>query len=152
MIVIKFQKTILKLDNIQTRSIVQTKIQETPTIQIIRCIQKKFSSIHNCSQYEKNRMDSKIEINKRFGIPIFIPLIALISCFLLSPRKEEKISGFYKYLYFFIGFVFLISSEITVRYSGISWNHTFAYYLIPLGFIPVIYFLLIKKFKYENLY
>ena len=34
---IKFKKTVLKLNNLQTRSIVQTKIQETPSILLIKC-------------------------------------------------------------------------------------------------------------------
>ena len=44
---IKFKKTMLKLDNIQTRSIVQTKIQETPSKTLIECYfykENKFSS------------------------------------------------------------------------------------------------------------
>jgi len=44
-----------------------------------------------------------------------------------------------------------VGSEITVRYSGISFNHTAIYYLIPIGLIPVVYFSLIRTFKYEYL-
>ena len=51
-------------------------------------------------------------------MPIFVPLIALISCFLLSSRRDKKNFGLYKYLYFIIGFVIIVYSEITVRYSG----------------------------------
>jgi len=150
--IISFEKTTLILSGLSTKTIGEIKIQETPTVQIIRCLLKKINYMHNCDQGEKNKMDSKIEINKRFGIPIFIPLIALIICFLLSTRKEEKMSGFYKYIYFIISFSILIASEILVRYSGISWNHTAAYYLFPILLLPIIYLLLIKKFKYENLY
>ena len=42
-------------------------------------------------------------------------------------------------------------SEILVRYSGLSWNYTFIYYLLPMTLLPLFYFSLIKKFKYENL-
>ena len=96
-------------------------------------------------------LKNKIEINKRFGMPIFIPLIALITCLLLSSRNEKKISGYYKYFYFFIGVVIIISAEITVRYSGNSINHTAIYYSIPIGLLPLIYLYLIRTFKYENL-
>ena len=84
-------------------------------------------------------------------MPFFIPLIGLVCCFLFMSRKDKKISEFKKYIYFFIGFVFLMTGEITVRYSGISWNHTFIYYLIPLSMLPIFYFFLIKTIKYENL-
>ena len=100
---------------------------------------------------EKHLRTNKIEFNRRFGMPIFIPLIALISCFLLLSRNEKKISGFYKYIFFFIGFVILVGSEITVRYSGTSLNHAAIYYLIPIGLIPFVYLSLIRTFKYENL-
>ena len=95
--------------------------------------------------------DLKIEINKRFGMPMFIPLISLISCFLLSIKRKTKNSFFHKYIFFFIGFIILMSSEITVRYSGISLKHTTIYYLIPLGLLPLVYLYLLRMFKYENL-
>jgi len=47
--------------------------------------------------------------------------------------------------------MFLVGAEIMVRYSGVSWNHTAVYYLVPIGFLLLIYFFLIKSFKYENL-
>ena len=84
-------------------------------------------------------------------MPIFVPLISLISCFLLVSRKEKKHPTFYKYIFFIIGFVFIIGSEISVRYSGTSSAHTGIYYLIPLGLIPLVYLSLIRTFKYENL-
>ena len=97
-------------------------------------------------------MDTKIEINKRFGMPFYIPLLALICCFLLDSRRDRKIYNLNKYICFFVGFIILVAAEISVRYSGISWNHTAMYYLIPAGMMPLLYFILIRKFKYENLH
>ena len=152
--VMKFEKTILNLSGLTTKSTSETKIQETPTFSIIGCIQSNYQSNYkkfkNCSQDEKNIKDTKIEINKRFGMPAFVPLIALISCFLFISRKEEKFSGLDKYLYFIIGVILLTISEITVRYSGNSVGHTITYYAIPLGLLPLIYLFLLRNFKYEN--
>jgi len=150
--IITFEKTQLNLSGLSTKTVSEPKIQETSTIQIIKCMQKKIVESHNCKQQEKELLEAKIEINKRFGMPMFIPLISLIVCFLLSSRKEKKLAGINKHIYFFIVFVILVSAEITVRYSGISLNHTALYYLIPVGLFPLIYFFLIRKFKYENLY
>ena len=108
--------------------------------------------MHNCNPTEKTRMNLKIEINKRLGMPFFVPLLALVCCFLLGSRKEKKIDNYNKYIYSFIGIVILVLAEITVRYSGISWNHTAIYYLIPAGMIPIFYLTLVRKFKYENLH
>tara|TARA_B100001123_G_scaffold218081_1_gene246205 strand:- start:566 stop:1690 length:1125 start_codon:yes stop_codon:yes gene_type:complete len=149
--IIKFEKTVLNLSGLSTKSISEPKIQETSTILIIKCIKEQNTSVRNCSANEKNLRDSKIEINKRFGMPIFIPLIALITCFLLSSRRDKKSFIYNKYIYFLIGFVILICSEISVRYSGNSFNHTAIYYLLPAGLLPIVYLFLIRTFKYENL-
>ena len=61
-------------------------------------------------------------------------------------------SVIYKYVSFLLGFIILALAEITVRYSGTSWNHTAVYYLIPTSMIPIFYITLIRKFKYENLH
>ena len=150
--IIKFEKTVLNFSNLSTKSIIKPKIQETSTLKILNCIANiNLGDIHNCNQSKKSLMDIKIEFNKRFGMPIFIPLISLICSFLLSSRRDKKTYPYNKYIYFLICFVILVSSEILVRYSGLSWNYTALYYLLPLLLMPLLYFFLIRKFKYENL-
>ena len=149
--IIQFQKTTLNLSGISTKSISEPKMQETPTMQILRCLTQNNTARHNCDDSKKSMMDTKIEINKRFGMPIYIPLISLISCFLLTSRKDKKMFYLNKYIYFFIGVLILVLAEIMVRYSGISWNHTIIYYLLPIGTAPLFYLALIRAFKYENL-
>ena len=150
--IVKFEKTSFNLSGISTKSISEPKMQETSTLLILQCIQGKNVNMHNCNPTKRTRMDTKIEINKRLGMPFFIPLMALICSFLLGTRKDKKMFIFNKYIYSFIGIAILALAEITVRYSGLSWNYTAMYYLIPIGMIPLIYLILIKKFKYENLY
>ena len=149
--IVKFDKTILNLEGISTKSISEPKIQETSTLEIVDCIISKNINLHNCDQNKKSKMDIKIEFNKRFGMPFFIPVVALICSFLLTSRKDKKIYSYNKYIYFFIGFAVLVISEILVRFSGISWNHTGLYYSLPFLLLPIFYFTLIRKFKYENL-
>ena len=149
--IVKFKKIILNLSGISTKGISEPKMQETPTMQILRCLTQNNTARHNCDDSKKSMMDTKIEINKRFGMPIYIPLISLISCFLLTSRKDKKMFYLNKYIYFFIGVLILILAEIIVRYSGISWNHTIIYYLLPIGTAPLFYLALIRAFKYENL-
>ncbi len=150
--VISFNKTSLNLAGISTKSISEPKMQETSTLKILDCIIKDNikPDMHNCTTTKKSFMDTKIEINKRLGTPIFIPLIALICSFLLSSRRDQKIYFYNKYIYFFINFVILALAEVIVRYSGNSWNHFAFYYVFPLIMIPIFYLTLIRKFKYEN--
>ena len=158
--IIKFERTTFNLYGLSTKSISLPKMQETSTIKIIKCIKRieeKIHSVmnldmHNCNLQKSTSMNTKIEINKRFGMPFFIPLIALVCSFLLGSRKDKKIYQYNKYIYSFVGFILLAAAEITVRYSGISWTYTAIYYLIPIGMIPFFYYFLIRKFKYENLY
>ena len=149
--VFKFDKTILNLSGITTKSIIELKMQETSTIKILLCMKSKDINIHNCNIDKKSLMDNKIEINKRFGMPFYIPLIALICSFLLTSRKDKKIYNYKKYIYFFIGFIILAFAEILVRYSGISWTHSIIYYSLPIALGPLLYFALIRTFKYVNL-
>jgi lipopolysaccharide export system permease protein len=157
--VVKFEKTTLNIKGISTKSINKPKIQETKTLDMIRCIRRnldthktKFEVTHNCQKTKRGIMDTRIELNKRFGMPFFIPVIALVCSFLLSSRRDKKTYIYNKYIYFFISFVILTIAEITVRYSGNSWSHSAVYYLIPIATIPLFYFTLLKKFKYENLF
>jgi len=151
--IVKFKKTTLNLSGLSTKTISEPKIQETSTIQIIYCILSQYMIVSSdkCQRYSSNLVDTKIEINKRFGIPIFIPLIALTCCFVLASRKDKKYSVYNKYIYFIIGLFVVITSEIAVRYSGISLQHSFLYYLLPTILFPIFYLTLIRTFKHENL-
>ena len=155
--IITFNKTTINLSGLSTKTTAEPKIQETASMRIIHCMQEKNLFVKNCVTdrsveiTEQHLRHNKIEFNRRFGMPIFIPLVALISCFLLISRNEKKIYDFYKYIFFFIGFTILVSSEIAVRYSGNSLDRAAIYYLIPLGLIPLVYLALIRTFKYENL-
>ena len=73
--IISFEKTKLKLSGLSTKTISEPKIQETSTFQIIKCMKNENLYLQNCSRHKGERKDAKIEINKRFGLPIFIPLI-----------------------------------------------------------------------------
>ena len=148
---IKFQKTMLKLDDIQTRSIVQTKIQETSSKTLIECyFDRENKKILNCPR-DHRKTDVLSEINRRFGMPLYIPVITLIICFLLNQREENKFKNYYKYFYTVISFLILVIAEILVKYSGKSFTNSIIYYLAPFTMMPLIYFEIIRNFLYENL-
>ena len=98
----------------------------------------------------KNR-DIINEMNRRIGMPLYIPLLSLVACYLLSSRKENKKVYLMKYIYGFIGFAFLIFAETSVRYSGKFFYITVLYYLVPIIITFLNYLLLYKVFKYEKL-
>tara|TARA_B110000438_G_scaffold303482_1_gene365173 strand:- start:2175 stop:3305 length:1131 start_codon:yes stop_codon:yes gene_type:complete len=149
--IIKFKKTSIYLSGLSTKTTSEPKIQETSTLHLIKCLDGNDTEIQNCNRTNDFQKDVKIEMNKRFGMPMYIPLISLIVCFILSSRKDKRISAYNKYIFFILGFIILVASEITVRYSGLSLNNLLTYYLFPVSFVPITYFFLMRTFKYENL-
>ena len=155
--IIKFKKTELFFDNLKTKSVIYPKVQETSSKILLNCFFKK--TTHGLLKghkdlkchTEEERVEILAEINRRFGMPLYIPLLALLSSFLLVSREKSKVKGWYKYFYFGLAFTILIAAEILVRYSGKSLTHGLFYYLLPLFCIPVVYIELVRRFYYENL-
>tara|TARA_B100001029_G_C14887587_1_gene353536 strand:- start:141 stop:677 length:537 start_codon:yes stop_codon:yes gene_type:complete len=150
--VVKFKKTELVFDNLKTKSTTYPKIQETSSSILLNCYinQKSKAELLNCPR-DKSKIEVLSEINRRFGMPLYIPLVSLLCSFLLLSRQEKKFQGLYKYFYFGLGFFALIMAEILVRYSGKDIVYTMIYYLVPLSLIPLVYVELIRRFYYENL-
>ena len=149
---INFIKTNMQMEGLKTRSIIMPKIQETSSKILIECIISKNKNIDilNCPKTE-SKVDTLAEINRRFGMPLYIPAISLILSFLLISRNENKRKNLYKYFYFGLSFLILVVAEILVRYSGKSFFYSYLYYFIPLISIPFFYYLLFKQFYNENL-
>ena len=148
-----FTKTELALNTLTTRSITAPKLQETKTTDLIKCINRKQTDkkikIINCpdSDMNKNIIET---LSRRFGMPMYVPLVALICCFLLTSNRENKFNNQRKYLFFFLGFLILILAEILVRYSGFSNLNTMLYFFIPILLIPIFYLILLRSFINEK--
>ncbi len=148
---VDFKRTRLGLSGMRAKSIIQAKVQETSSMTLVKCMlhNSNKEELLNCPSEEK--IEVLAEINRRFGMPLYVPFVALLCSFLLINREENKFGGFYKYLYSGIAFVTLVMAEILVRYSGLSYYYSLVYYIFPLLFIPLLYLEIIRKFKFENL-
>ena len=148
-----FTKTELALNTLTTRSITSPKLQETRTTDLIKCINQtqtdKKIKIINCpdSNMNKNIIET---LSRRIGMPIYVPLVALICCFLLTSNRENKFNNQRKYFFFFLGFLILILAEILVRYSGFSNLNTILYFFVPILLIPIFYLILLRSFINEK--
>ena len=143
------------MENIKSRTIVDPKLQETVTSSLIACYFNTNENItnlkiDNCSKTSRKK-DVVENLSRRFGMPFYIPLIALISSFLLIQAKKKKYRIFNRYFFFAISFIILVLAEILVRYSGFSNLHTLMYFLIPVSLMPIIYFILFRKVASEKL-
>ena len=149
---INFIKTNMQMEGLKTKSIIMPKIQETSSKNLLECMLSKDQNIKilNCPKTD-SKIDTLAELNRRFGMPLYIPSISLILSFLLISRNESKRKNVYKYFYFGLSFIILIIAEILVRYSGKSFFYSYLYYFIPLISIPFFYYFLFRKFYNENL-
>ena len=95
-------------------------------------------------------MEVLAEINRRFGMPLYIPFVALLCSFLLINREENKFGNLFKYIYGGLSFMTLVIAEILVRYSGSSYSYALIYYLIPIILMPILYLEILRKFSFEN--
>ncbi len=114
--VIKFEQIDIDLRNLENTTIKQPKIQETSTLRLITCVYNKFSKDPIC----KGGFNEEIlpTLNRRMVLPLFIPVITLISSFLFI-----KTSGriyYSKVSIFVYSFIVLLYAELTIRYTGIN--------------------------------
>ena len=144
-----FEKTELNIKNFASRTIIDIKIQETSSLQLIKCIlniQK--INLQNCGADKKEQIE---HISRRVIKPLYITLIGLFSSFLLIYKREKKTAFIKKYFIFFITFIILIVSEILLKFSGLSKLNSFIYLLIPIILFFSIYILLIITFNKEKI-
>ena len=151
---LNFYKTEINLSSFSTKTTTYPKIQENNTLSLINCI-KPFLDEKKTTlkKYQcRARMDDiTSELNRRFGMPLYIPVISIVICYLLSSRKESKYYFFQKYIVFIMAFTILVFAEIMVRYSGNSTLGLTIYYSLPPLLILLNYLNLIRIFKFENL-
>ena len=151
---LNFYKTEINLSYFDTKTTTYPKIQENNTLSLLNCIKpfldegKTTLSEHQC----RARIDDiTAELNRRFGMPLYIPVVSIVICYLLSSRKESKYYFFQKYIVFITAFTILVFAEIMVRYSGNSALSSIVYYSLPPLLILLNYLNLIRIFKFENL-
>ena len=147
---IYFKKNELSINNLNNRTIKQSKIQETSSRVLFQCLRSKTEkNIRNCS-FKKNNKEVTEAVLRRIGMPLYIPLITIMASFLLIHRKEKKYNYIKKYIVFSFAFVVLIFAEIFLKYTGVSLMHSYLYLLTPLVLFLIFYFLLAKNSIYEK--
>jgi lipopolysaccharide export LptBFGC system permease protein LptF len=116
---INFERTELSIENFNSRTIIQPKIQETSTLALISCFVNSKKNYLSICPYEKNHEIALETISRRIASPLYIPLISIIISFLLIYKKEKKFIFLKKYFLFTIVFLILVITEILGRFSGI---------------------------------
>ena len=146
--IFQFEEINFDLSNYNTNTILAPKIQEIETRQLLNCYmslnRKSFIDQEN---YDFSCEDSiikeiKEEMLKRLFKPIYIPVVALISCILIMKPKSDIFFNRARNMSFLLGFFLLVLSESLLRYS-ISSNLMFVFYIMtPFLFFFSTYFFL----------
>ena len=155
----KFKKTDFNLSNFEDNTTTYKKTQEVGTIDLIKCyhnlmdfnflkIDKNFD-VENC---RNDNIDNIIkELYKRIIIPLYIPVLILVSLLLIFKSKENTNYPKYRVLIFLIGFSTIILSEMTIRLINADFIKNIKFFIIPIVLVLGLYSNYLLKFKNINI-
>ena len=151
--VFKFDQIDFNLADYSTSTILTPKIQEMPSNQLLKCAVPLFKNINidkvgsfKCNKSIFNEIHQ--ELFKRFYKPLYIPIIAILCCFLIIVSKNNISYEKNKRVIFLFTFFVLIISETSLRYSAISNLASYIYLIIP--WITFVLFYLIFYIRTKN--
>ena len=151
----KFKKTDFNLSNFDDNLTTYKKTQEVATIDLIKCyhnlmnfsilkIDKNFK-VENC---RVDNIDNIIkELYKRLIIPLYIPVLILVSLLLIFKSKENTNYSRYRVLIFLIGFSTIILSEMTIRLINADFIKNIKFFIIPIILLISLYSNYLMQFK-----
>ena len=151
----KFRKTDFNLSNFDDNTTTYKKTQEVTTMDLVKCyhnlmnfnilkIDKSFE-VENC---RNDNIDNIIkELYKRIIIPLYIPVLILISLLLIFKSKENVNYPRYRILIFLIGFSTIILSETTIRLINADFLKNIKFFVIPLILVISLYLNYLIRFK-----
>ena len=142
--IINFEQLNIDLSNLSTSVIKKPKLQETSTLKLFGCFFEKSFDYDIC------KSDTLKEIipvlNRRVVLPLYIPVIALLSSLLLIKKRKIYLS---KICIFFYSFALLLFTELIIRYTGLNNVIKYLYIFTPLILFSLLYIFLIFNFSRE---
>jgi len=136
--IFNFAKTEFDLNKFSTKTTTFPKVQEQSTLKLFNCARSLinenikflyFKNMHCGKSYLKN---IKQELLKRIYLPLYLPLFALVACFLILKSKDNSEYTNFKFKLFLTGIVFLIISEVSLRYAGLNNKYNLIFILTPI--------------------
>lgn len=145
----EFNEIDFNLSNYSSNTITVPKIQEISSIKLLSC----FFNLR-IKEFESFKCDKEInseilrELLKRFIKPLYIPLIAIMCCFIIISSKDKVNFKKNNYFIFLLIFLVLLFSEALVRYFSETFLHFFIYLFIPLLSFTLSYVFFFMRVKY----
>lgn len=153
---IDFKTTSFDLSKYLTKSIVDFKIQERSTPDLIDCyynfsILKKIETYYdpvNCNAPAISEIQS--ELFERFIKPFYLILLALTASYLMIHSKEDRKKNYQRLSIFFYGLCFVLVSEFSVSLSSRSIYYFLVAIILPFAATLIQYYILNLKMRYKN--
>jgi len=155
----KFSESDFSMSNLDTNSITSYKTQETSTIELLKCIENYLSGNLNINNHNSITLNCNLnnihnvykEIYKRNIIPLYIPILILISLIHIMNSKENINFTKFRVILFIIGLSLIILSE-----SSLSLINSIHYSNLRMSIIPILIFIIIylwiqKKLSYKKI-
>ena len=151
----KFKKTDFNLSNFEDNITTYKKTQEVATMNLIRCY-------HNLMDLDYLNIDENFEVEncrtenidnilkelyKRLIIPLYIPVLILVSLLLIFKSKENINYPKYRIFIFMIGFITIILSEMTIRLINEDFLKNIKFFIIPIILVLSLYSNYFFQFK-----
>ncbi len=149
--VFKFDQIDFNLGEFSSRTILVPKIQERSSLSLISCSFKKLFDNYLNKQLmiceKKLENDINQELLKRFYKPLYIPIIALLCCFLIILPKNNILYKRNRKIIFSVTFFLILFSEASLRYATTSELSTTIYLIAPWIIFIIIYTYFFKRIK-----
>jgi len=146
--IFEFEQINFNLKDYTSNSTTAPKIQEINTLALISCFDINSKVQRKSFRCDKEFFDDiKQELLKRLYKPIYIPLIAIVTCFLLISSKNKINYIKIRNLIFLFAIMVIIFSETSLRYSVSSKLSFFFYLLAPWLMMISIYSLFLRSAK-----
>ena len=144
-----FKKTNFDLSKYSTKTTTHRKIQEVNIMVLVNCLKKlylntNYNEVKDFVCDNNSLKNIKQETLKRIFKPFYIPAICLIASLLIFASKDSYVYSRVKIILFLLGIIALITSEISVRYSGLDNTKSLIFIGIPLMMIFIIYSIIFK--------
>ena len=155
----KFSESDFNFKNSETNTTTYIKTQEVGTDKLIKCFMrlediKLFNLdtenviLTNCVR--KNLSTVIKELYKRIIVPFYLPILMLITLFLILKSKENSNYSNYRMIIFFFGMITLISSEMSLKFIKTDIIENLKIIIIPLIIVMILYTIFYTFLSYER--
>ena len=156
----KFSKSNFTLNNLKTNTITHRKTQEVSTSNLIICFKNIYKrksidlskelKIENCRTENINNIIK--EFHKRMIVPLYIPVLMLLTLLLIIESKENINYLKFRLVIFLIGVLIIIISEMTLRFVNDNLINNLALLFLPFTLITILYSFFKYKYNLINRY